>query len=169
MADNKNDIICPACGMTMKKVYVSEANVNVDICTDGCGGIYFDNRELKKFDESHENADEILAAIKGKQFKEVDEECTRECPICHVPMVKMGSGKGDVVIDVCNTCGGKFLDNKEIEIIRNSLYTEDKKLSVLIDLLMKENYEAITKRSYDAAIQDSPRRKAVENFIMRFM
>jgi len=169
MADNTKEIICPACGKQMKKIYVSDAKVNVDVCTEGCGGIYFDNRELEKFDETHENADEIFAAIKGKKFEAVDEDKIRKCPVCHTPMVKMGSGKGKVVIDVCNTCGGKFLDNKEIEIIRNSLYSEDKKLEGLIDSLMREDYRSITHRSYDEAITDSPRRKAFEDFIMRFM
>ena len=32
----------------MEKIFISDANINVDICLNGCGGILFDNRELEK-------------------------------------------------------------------------------------------------------------------------
>jgi len=38
----------------MKKVYVSEANVNVDICTEGCGGKFLDNKEIETIRNSSE-------------------------------------------------------------------------------------------------------------------
>ena len=68
MADTQKIMKCPACGKEMKKIHMDEAGVMVDICLDGCGGMVFDNRELNKFDEAHENIDEILAAIKNKEF-----------------------------------------------------------------------------------------------------
>ena len=46
------DIIkCPACGKEMEKVFIPSEGINIDICTDGCGGIFFDNREFDKFNE----------------------------------------------------------------------------------------------------------------------
>ena len=51
MVDNLEEIACPACGKKMHKVFMTEQNLNIDVCLDGCGGIYFDNREFKKFDE----------------------------------------------------------------------------------------------------------------------
>lgn len=72
MADNKEIIKCPACGEDMVKVLIPDLNIYVDICLNGCGGMLFDNRELEKFDEPHENIDDILTAIKEKSFKEVD-------------------------------------------------------------------------------------------------
>lgn len=169
MADNKRNIICPACGKKMKKVYVSEANVNVDICTEGCGGIYFDNRELEKFDEQNENADEIFAEIEDKNFEPVDENAIRNCPVCGIPMVKMGAGKGNVIINICNSCGGKFLDNKEIETIRNSSESKSTKAEILTETLIAKDYETITKKAYYSEIKDSPRRKAFENFVKNFL
>jgi len=123
--DSKEVITCPACGEEMVKVFSEEANVCVDICVNGCGGMFFDNRELEKFDEQHENADEILNAVKDKEFKKVEQSETRICPICNIPMVKQGS-LTDVEIDICNVCGGKFLDNGELEKIRNKEKDEKK-------------------------------------------
>ena len=40
MADTLKPIKCPACGNTMEKVFIPSAGINLDICTDGCGGIY---------------------------------------------------------------------------------------------------------------------------------
>ena len=51
MTDTKNQINCPACGKEMKKIYLPNEKINIDICLDGCGGIFFDNREFDKFNE----------------------------------------------------------------------------------------------------------------------
>jgi len=118
MVDTKETINCPACNSVMTKIYMPETGVNIDICLDGCGGIYFDNRELEKFDEKTENADALLAQISGKTFKRVNGDEIRICPACGMPMAKMGAANGVVEIDVCHTCGGKFLDNGELQKIR---------------------------------------------------
>ena len=46
MADTYQSIRCPACGNVMKKVFIPSVGVNIDICADGCGGIYFDAKIL---------------------------------------------------------------------------------------------------------------------------
>ena len=102
----------------MTKVHIEEADLNVDICLNGCGGILFNNRELEKFDDKSKNADEIFEALRGKTFVPVNENEVRICPVCNTPMVKQGSGVEGVEIDVCNVCGAKFLDNGELEKIR---------------------------------------------------
>ena len=72
--DNSDNLKCPACGEEMVKVYISDSNINIDFCLNGCGGMFFDNRELEKVDESHENAKEILDLVKEKTFTPVVEE-----------------------------------------------------------------------------------------------
>lgn len=125
MADNFKTIKCPACQKEMVKVFVPSAGVNVDICVDGCGGIYFDNREFKYFDEQHENIDEITKAIEGKTFETVDETLPRSCPVCGARMVKnYASVKKEVLVDECYSCGGKFLDFGELQKIRAQYATE---------------------------------------------
>lgn len=115
--DNKLVINCPACGKEMKKIHMQDENVNLDICLDGCGGIFFDNRELDKLDQSGDGIAEILYAINNKDFEKVDTSAERKCPICGIPMVKMGS-MTEVEIDSCNMCGGVFLDHGELEKLR---------------------------------------------------
>ncbi len=142
MADTTDIIKCPACDKVMKKLYIQEDDLHIDICLDGCGGIFFDNRELEKFDEKHENADKILEAIEGKKFVQVNDVELRICPACGLPMVKMGAADGTVQIDVCNTCGGKFLDNGELQKIRK--YKNDhQKVDNIIDGIMKTVYSDI--------------------------
>lgn len=125
MADNLKIIYCPACGKEMAKVFMPEQNINLDVCVNGCGGIYFDNREFQQFDERHENIDALIDAIKGKTFKLVDESLKRTCPVCGATMVKnFSSIRKNIQIDECYSCGGKFLDNGELIKIRGEYETE---------------------------------------------
>lgn len=150
--DNKEDIKCPACGTQMRKIFLEGSNISVDICLDGCGGIYFDNRELEKFDEKHESADEIYALYQNKNFAKVDESQTRICPICNVPMVKLGGSSGSVVIDACHTCGAKFLDYGELERIRN-----EEPVNIDIDKFLGEQ----------KPLTPNPRREFFENLVKK--
>lgn len=140
MVDNFKTIKCPACQKEMTKIFVPSAGINIDICLDGCGGLYFDNREFKYFDEPHENIEEITKAIEGKQFTPVDESLPRTCPVCGARMTKnYTSVKKEVQIDECYSCGGKFLDHGELEKIRAQYKTEaDRSADV-----MREVYDTV--------------------------
>ena len=117
--DNYNDINCPACGQEMVEVFVASANKKVDICVHGCGGIFFDNREFSHFDEKHEDIQEILDEIEGKTFIKVDDSESRICPVCGADMIKnFVSTRKEIQVDDCYSCGGKFLDNGELQKIR---------------------------------------------------
>ena len=119
MADTLGKINCPACGKPMEKVFIPSEGINLDICTDGCGGIFFDNREFDAFNEQHEDISAILEKLQNKEFAPVDEDADRICPCCGIKMVKNTSGlKSKIVIDDCYGCGGKFLDNLELQKIR---------------------------------------------------
>ena len=65
MTDTLDFVKCPACGNEMVKIFANET-ANVDICLDGCGGIFFDNHELEKFDEPKENIDDVIAFVLKK-------------------------------------------------------------------------------------------------------
>ena len=174
MADNqKQDLKCPACGKEMKKIFVSEAGINIDICLDGCGGIFFDNRELNKLDCADDNIDEILKAAEGRTFNQVDASEIRTCPICNIPMVKMGAAVGGMEIDVCNVCGAKFLDNNELKVIRNGSSLTDSEAAEVLDSLCEEMYkndlkDVIGDRSV-TNLKSSPRRQFFENLVRNFV
>ena len=72
MADSLNTLTCPACGKAMEKVFIPSQGINIDICTNGWGGIFFDKREFDKFDEQNEDVSEILKKVSGKEFEKVD-------------------------------------------------------------------------------------------------
>lgn len=127
MVDTYKTINCPACGKEMKKIFITELGINIDICTEGCGGIYLDNREYQKLDEQHEHVDQIIQDIENADFShvKVDEDAIRVCPACGANMVKNPSSvKGEVIIDECYACGGKFLDHGELTKIREEFPTE---------------------------------------------
>lgn len=118
-------IKCPACGKIMEKVFVKSEGINIDICTDGCGGIFFDNREFDAFNEQHENISDIEAKFKGKTFAPVDQSGVRICPACGGKMVKNTSKiNGNVEVDDCYLCGGKFLDYGELQKIREEFIND---------------------------------------------
>lgn len=157
MADTKQIINCPACGKPMEKVFIDSVGINLDICTDGCGGIYFDNREFKHFDEKHENISVILEKLANKQFCEVDTTKTRICPVCGTKMVKNSTSvHRKIEVDDCYACGGKFLDRDELIKIREEYDTEQERSA---DLL---NY-VYTQIGADLAAMDAKHEQAMKS------
>ena len=71
---------CPACGNELKAVGVGD--ITVDVCENGCGGIWFDQFELQKVDEAHESAGEKLLHIKRDSGASVDPNARLNCPKC---------------------------------------------------------------------------------------
>lgn len=125
MKDTYEIITCPACGTPMKKVFLENQQFLVDVCLDGCGGIWLDNRELLKVDEKSEDISELKKAFEGRTFKKADNTQERNCPVCKKKMVKNSvSAKQEITIDECYFCGGKFFDYNELEQMR-SQYEED--------------------------------------------
>ncbi len=138
MADNLDEIECPACRKKMKKIFMPEQGVNIDVCLN-CGGIYFDNREFQKFDEIHEDITPLEELFENKTFKSIDQSQTRICPVCSMKMVKnYASSKHEVQVDECYSCGGKFLDYGELEKIRAQYETEEARA----EDVLKELYTA---------------------------
>lgn len=128
MADTLKVLKCPACGKDMEKVFIPSEGINLDICTEGCGGIYFDNREFTDFDEKDEDVSVILDKIENKEFAQVDTSAERICPNCGAKMVKNSSSIHNLIeVDDCYSCGGKFLDRDELMKIRAEYDTEEQR------------------------------------------
>lgn len=116
---------CPACDRELQTMKVSD--LTVDVCKNGCGGIWFDNFELRKVDEQHEAAGEVLLDIGRAQIYKIDYSKTRSCPKCKtVNMIKhFFSVKKEVEVDECGSCGGIWLDYGELGKIRKEYTTEE--------------------------------------------
>lgn len=139
MADTLKILNCPACGKPMEKVFIPTLGINLDICTDGCGGIYFDNREFDEFDEKNEDISIILEKLQGKTFKKVDETLKRHCPNCGNVMVKNYSSiKNKIQVDDCYNCGGKFLDNAELVKIREEYDSNEERDEDILRYVYKQ-------------------------------
>lgn len=109
---------CPACENSLSAT--TAGGVTVDACVGGCGGIWFDNFELKKFDEPHETSAEQLYHIPVDLGVKVDPTQKRQCPRCEgMPMRRhFFSMQRKVEVDSCPNCGGYWLDAGELESIR---------------------------------------------------
>lgn len=116
---------CPACDFELSKKNIE--GIELDVCEGGCGGIWFDNLELQKFDEAHECAGgDFLNIRTGKSKERPGPPKPRKCPKC--PAVVMTRHYFDtlkkVIIDECSVCGGIWLDAGELAVVRGSFKTE---------------------------------------------
>ena len=118
---------CPACVNMLQEMTVGD--VAVDVCKGGCGGLWFDNFELKKFDEPHESAGEALLDIERDESIIVDHSKKLKCPKCDdvVMMRHFFSVKKEAEVDECPGCGGIWLDAGELRNIRSLFNTEEER------------------------------------------
>ena len=118
---------CPACSNVLQEVAIGD--VTVDVCKGGCGGIWFDNFELKKFDEPHESTGEALLDVELDESIVVDRTKRLKCPKCDdiVMMRHFFSVKKQAEVDECPGCGGFWLDAGELRMIRSLFNTEQER------------------------------------------
>jgi len=109
---------CPACRSTLREKTVGD--IKVDVCADGCGGLWLDRFEMERVDEAHETAGAELLAIERKAGVQIDPGERLRCPRCrNIPMLRhFFSVKREVQVDMCPSCGGTWLDLGELALIR---------------------------------------------------
>jgi hypothetical protein len=172
MTDSTKILTCPACGKEMEKIFIERLNCNIDICTNGCGGIFFDNREFQKFDEEIESIDEIQKALEGKTFEEQDQTFKRICPACGMKMVKNSTSiKGEIIVDDCYNCGGKFLDYKELDKIRAEFPDEASRSKATMDYLkekMGAEFDEMHAHKLASKKETNKPKSFIENIINKF-
>lgn len=104
---------CPKCRIeSMKKEVYAE--VEVDRCPS-CQGIFFDKGELKMMiDKKQGNAaDTLKFSSTSDQMDDMPAHCSR----CNKAMI-VAKGPGDIRVDVCQQCGGTFLDQGELATLQ---------------------------------------------------
>ena len=117
---------CPVCSCDMRQRDFGAAKI--DVCVDGCKGMWFDWMELGKVDEKDEGlGDALKEALKYPRTND-DARGQIPCPKCAVPMHihKYASNK-EVNVDECYACGGFFLDSGELQEIRDNHMSEEER------------------------------------------
>lgn len=114
---------CPRCRQALEHVWVGE--LCVDVCRDGCGGIWFDRYELKQVDEPAEEAGELMDIMPNPDVH-VDRSQRIHCPHCDdlVMMRHYFTSLHEVEVDECPGCAGFWLDFGELEHIRSLFPSE---------------------------------------------
>ncbi|MBN1590444.1 MAG: zf-TFIIB domain-containing protein [Pirellulales bacterium] len=118
---------CPACAHELRPM--EAGSVVVDVCEGGCGGIWFDHFELRKFDEPHEAEGEALLDVARDPSVFVDYSVRRTCPVCDgvVMMRHPFSPQDNVIVDECPGCGGIWLDAGELAAIRTNFSSDEQR------------------------------------------
>ena len=127
-------MICPTCGKPLSEISIEE--IQLDVCKNGCGGIWFDRFELKKMDEPHEFTDEnLIELLSVDSPAEYDQSQKRNCPKCRdiVMMKNFYSVKKEVEVDHCPKCAGYWLDEGELFKIRKQFKTEAERKQAAMD------------------------------------
>lgn len=143
---------CPACGMLM--VEEDFGDVRVDVCSNGCKGMWFDWLELKRLDENNEGFGRALEeALKSPRANDAARGPLK-CPKCGIPMrTRKYSSAKEVNVDECYGCGGFFLDSGELRQIKDNYMSEEER-DAYVQKLVDEMPE------YAALKEDTERIKA---------
>ncbi|MDD3375275.1 MAG: zf-TFIIB domain-containing protein [Candidatus Omnitrophica bacterium] len=128
---------CPACKTEM--VEKDFGGTKVDVCENGCKGIWFDWLELEKLDEKHEGLGKALDEALGSDRHKDDNRGQIACSKCNQLMVAhLYKASKMVTVDECYACGGFFLDSGELEVIRESFMDEKSREEYVAQLLAQE-------------------------------
>ncbi|MGE4132024.1 MAG: zf-TFIIB domain-containing protein [Bdellovibrionales bacterium] len=124
---------CPRCQAKTKTL--KNHDVEVEVCLEGCGGIFFDWMELKKMDESAEADTHFLSQLSAGGFKKANLETRMDCPKCQgiTMMRRFWSIKKSVELDECAKCGGIWLDAGELTHLHSLYKTEAERLKAAAD------------------------------------
>lgn len=116
---------CPACRSPLEERMVEA--VNLDVCSRGCGGVWFDQFEFRKFDEPHEEAGTELLDLEGASTRPTGGDDRFECPRCDEVVMRRHffSTKRQVEVDECPSCAGVWLDVGELRDIRSLFASEE--------------------------------------------
>jgi Zn-finger nucleic acid-binding protein len=108
---------CPACDN--KLTSLTAGKVTVDVCEGGCGGMWFDNFELKKLSDPGQIDAAALLQFDRDDLVLIDYEKRRRCPKCDIIMMRhFFSDRREVEVDSCPSCNGVWLDPGELTQIR---------------------------------------------------
>jgi Zn-finger nucleic acid-binding protein len=109
---------CPACFNRLTPRHAG--SITVDVCQEGCGGIWFDAFELAQVDEASDAAGHGLLEVRSDPRLTVDHSRKRSCPRCdNVKLMRhFYSARKRIQVDQCPNCAGYWLDAGELAKVR---------------------------------------------------
>lgn len=144
---------CPVCSNQLTPKVVNK--ITLDVCDNGCGGIWFDQFELKKFDEKIEPHAEVLIDIKITKTVAKDTK-QHDCPKClNIKMMRhFASTKRKVTVDECAKCAGFWLDAGELSEIRNEFESESER---------QKAAESLFSEMFDSKLAEEKKKSAAQS------
>ncbi len=141
---------CPRC--QTETVELTNNNVNVEVCLNGCSGIWFDPYIFKQLDEPHEAEISFLQKLSQGKKGAIDLEKKIDCPRCDSQPLfrRFFSVRKSVEIDECPRCAGVWLDAGELTQIYSMFETEEQRkgeADILLAELIGPNMEKLSKAS----------------------
>lgn len=125
---------CPACG---KEMVCEDFGAQVDVCENGCSGIWFDQGELTRLNEADEGLGQLLEnALRDPRNNAEQGRGKLVCPKCNIPMHSHKYARANEInIDECYNCGGIFLDSGELTQVRDH-YMSDAEVDAYAEKLI---------------------------------
>ena len=153
-------MICPVCQKEM--IEENFGGVMVDVCKNGCKGIWFDWAEIIKLDENNEGFGGALKeALKYPRVNEEDRGQIN-CPKCGIPMhIHKYTSSKEINVDECYVCGGFFLDSGEFKVIRDTFMSEQEQTDYNNKLLSEISSYQQAKKDLE---KDKLRAQAIRNY-----
>ena len=113
---------CPACGNELLPKAIN--NTTYHICDGGCGGVWFDWREMEHWDENPDYSDAPLI-IKTENSQSLNQSKRYTCPSCENIIMKRRylDTIEDILADECPSCSGFWLNGDELEEMHNQMDT----------------------------------------------
>jgi hypothetical protein len=128
---------CPACSRALEEL--EAGGIRVDVCRQGCLGIWFDRFELDRVDEAHEGSGEALLDLQASLEREPDKSARHKCPRDGAVLRRHWfSAQREVEVDTCPQCSGVWLDAGELARIRQTSAAEREQA---IEQLFGEQFE----------------------------
>ena len=144
---------CPACSKSLTSV--PAGSVTLDVCSNSCGGIWFDKKELEKFDQQSEAiADKIMRAVPNSMAV-IDRARQRYCPKCaSAPLSKrFHDTQYKIEVDECDSCDGVWLDIGELKALRDQNKTSADRQQVIDEYFVKHFKGATPSKGVAAVIK----------------
>jgi uncharacterized protein len=151
----KGAMECPVCQKPLHEM--TAGAIKVQACSEGCGGLWFDARELRNAEGATETETAALLAISaiGPAPPPPDRlRCPRDPEV--VMQRHFESAERRVTVNACPQCGGTWLDLGELGVILEGFRagkTERGEAQAALEMTLK-NMMAVQSTSDERAFRD---------------